>query len=92
MLQLLATADDARKVTCLPLLGRLGGAQARQIIESYLDAQDNNASEAAVRALCNWPNAEVADRLLAIATNSGDKRYCRWALRAYVRVISLPER
>jgi HEAT repeat protein len=87
---LLSAADDARKVICLPLLGRLGGAQARRTIESYLESQDNNASEAAVRALCNWPNAEVADRLLALATNAGDKRYCRSALRAYVRVISLP--
>ena len=72
--------------------GTPGRCPARQTIESYLEAQDNNASEAAVRALCNWPNAEVADRLLAIATNSGDKRYCRWALRALTCRNQPPER
>ncbi len=90
VLQLLADADDARKVLCLPLLGRLGGDRARRTIEPYLEARDRNVREAAVRAICNWPNAEVADQLLALATSAGDKRYARWALRAYVRVVSLP--
>jgi len=90
VLQLLADADEGRKIMCLPLLGRLGGESARKIVESYLVAPDAAARESAVRALCNWPNAEVADQLLALATGAGDKRFARWALRAYVRVVSLP--
>jgi HEAT repeat protein len=90
VLKTLADAEEARKVMCLPLLGRLGGAQARALIGTYLAAKDKGARESAVRALCNWPNAEVADQLLTLATGAGDKRHARWALRAYVRVISLP--
>lgn len=90
VLQAWDSADDAHKLLSLPLLGRLGGARARQIIESHLDASDKNAQEAAVRALCNWPDAGVADQLLNVAGHARDKRHARWALRAFVRVITLP--
>jgi hypothetical protein len=40
--------------------------------------------------LCNWPNAEVADRLLELATRSNRQEFRVWALRAYIRVATLP--
>lgn len=73
----------------LPVLGRLGGSAALRIIESNLVSRDDKVRAAAIRALCNWPNAEVADRLLRIAKSSEDKTFHRWALRAYVRVVTL---
>lgn len=73
----------------LPLLGRLGGAEARRRIDAGLAHADPAVREAAVRALCNWPDAAVADRLLAIARDDENRTYRRWALRAFVRVVSL---
>lgn len=79
-------AADAPKY--LPLLGRLGGAQAMAMIEPALTSTNAEVRDAAVRALCNWPNGDVADRLLKFASGE-NKEYRRMALRAYVRVISL---
>ena len=73
----------------LPVLGRLGGSKALERIEASLDGPDPAVQEAAVRALCNWPNAEVADRLLDLAKNSKNRAFRLWALRAYIRVVSL---
>ncbi|MFW6170758.1 MAG: HEAT repeat domain-containing protein [Planctomycetota bacterium] len=73
----------------LPLLGRLGGGAALDIIQSGLESSDSEVRGAAVRGLCNWPNAEVADQLLEIAETSQEKPFHRWALRAYVRVVTL---
>lgn len=80
-------ASEAPKY--LPLLGRLGGAKALAMIEKSMAGNDPAVQEAAVRALANWPNAEVADKLLALATDSKNSEYRRWALRAYIRVVTL---
>jgi HEAT repeat protein len=86
---LAALAGSADTVRYLPLLGRLGGAKARKQIEAALASPDPSIQEAAVAALCNWPNADVADRLLALATQGPNEASQRRALRAYVRVVTL---
>jgi hypothetical protein len=82
-----AKATDAPEY--LPLLGRLGGARALSRIRAGLADPRPEVQEAAVRGLCNWPTAEVADPLLALARDSDNANFRRWALRAYVRVVSL---
>ncbi len=72
----------------LPLLGRLGGATALEMIDSSLGSENPEVREAAVRALCNWPSAEVASRLWTIAGGDNQK-FRSWALQAYVRVVTL---
>ncbi len=89
VLESLARVDRSKAPQYLPLLGRLGGRKALAAIQASLDGTDPAAREAAIRALCNWPNAEVADRLLDLAENSDSRTYRRWALRAYIRVITL---
>ena len=84
-----AILGPPREIATLPLLGRLGGPSAWQVIDKSLSA-DGEEKEAAVRGLCNWPDASVSDRLMSIITQDEDKRFQRWALRAYVRVVSLP--
>jgi hypothetical protein len=82
--------DLTRSALHLPLLGRLGGPQALKIIETALRSDDAQVREAAVRGICNWPDASVADRLLALAADSDERGHRQRALRAYVRVITLP--
>jgi HEAT repeat protein len=90
VLAALARVDPSQTPKYLPLLGRLGGAKALERIRLSLRSTDPNVRKAAVRALCNWPNAEVADQLLDLATHVEQKAPRRWALRAYIRVVTLP--
>ncbi len=76
-------------IQCLPLLGRLGGPNALQRIQKGLASEDSAVREAATRALCNWPNAGVAEQLLELAKTSESPTHRRWALRAYIRVLTL---
>ena len=82
--------DESQLLTALPLLGRLGGDRSRERIETLLLSPQSEVRDAAVRALCNWPTAEVADRLMQLASESADRRHRRWGLRAFVRVVTLP--
>ena len=86
----LARADQSEMPKYLPLLGRIGGPKCLEIVQSALKNADPAVQEAAVRALCNWPNADVADKLLELATTSENKMFRLWALRAYIRVVTLP--
>lgn len=85
----LAGVDKSESPKYLPLLGRLGGVKAHTMIRPVLSSTDPNVKEAAVRALCNWPNAHVADELLDLATHSENGGFRRSALRAYIRVVTL---
>ncbi len=90
VLKALSGVDLARSSLHLPLLGRLGGPQSLKIIDAALASDDAAVREAAVRGLCNWPDASVAERLIALAGDSKNTAYQQRALRAYVRVITLP--
>jgi HEAT repeat protein len=85
----LAAVDKSEAPKYLPVLGRLGGEASMKKIEAALGSSDPAIREAAVRALCNWPDAEVADKLLRVATDSDNRGHRRMALRAYIRVVSL---
>ncbi len=82
------------QLAVLPLLGRLGDPQALATIEKYMSSGNDTEREAAVRSLCNWPDASVAGRLMTVVRqgDGNDQRFRRWALRAYVRVVSLPSK
>jgi HEAT repeat protein len=89
-------ATDRRGVAAeltLPLIGRLGGSAALTTIESGLTSPDPLVREAAFEGLCNWPDAAVAERVLAIAREclpqAERQATGRLALRAYVRMTSL---
>ena len=74
----------------LGVLGRLGGTEARQAVRAALKAPDAAVREAALRALCNWADASVADDLLALAGSADKPAHRILALRGYARVLALP--
>jgi HEAT repeat protein len=90
VLKALSSVDLTHSALHLPLLGRLGGPQALKIIDAALRSDDAPVREAAVQGICNWPDASVADRLFALAADTGNRASQQRALRAYVRVITLP--
>lgn len=87
-----AKMNNQNGVQIFMLLGRIGGDAALAPIEQALNSKDANMSALAVRALCNWPNAVVWEKLLVAAQNAKYPEQLRiQALRSFIRVVSLPD-
>ena len=86
VLALYASADDTDRNGLLPVLGRIGCAQGLAAVREALASSDAQRYDAGVRALCNWPDATVADELLKIAETGREARQRIDALRASARV------
>jgi HEAT repeat protein len=80
---------DEQKTIVLPALGRVGGPKALKVVEEAIGSNNIQRRDAGVRALCNWPDASVADRLLELARTSDNANYRLWATRALPRVAVL---
>jgi len=80
----------AFRAAVLPLLGRLGTDAVYARIAPLLTSPTPELSAAAVRAISNWPTAQHADALWQLATKSESKAHRHQALRAYIRVVTLP--
>lgn len=74
----------------LPLLGRIGDEAAWTIIDENL--KNDSLRDVAVRALCNLPNARQAKKMLGVVDGSDVTEEQKiQALRAFIRVVSLPD-
>ncbi len=84
--------DANNSATLLPLLGRIGGNEALKKVKALLSQKENQElALLAIRALCNWPDATVADDLMSLACNKDVPEGIRiQTLRGFVRVITLP--
>jgi HEAT repeat protein len=90
IINMLRESGLAERVALLPLLGRIGGSDARREIQHALNSGDAEWYEAGVRAICNWPDATVAEPLLELSEKADSATHRLWALRAFIRVIALP--
>jgi len=90
VLAVVANAGQSQQAAVLPMLGRIGAPKALELIRAALASKHAELYEAGVRAICNWPDATVADQLLKLAQGAAQPNHRIWALRAFVRVISLP--
>ena len=73
-------------------LGRIGGDAAKETLNKAVASQEADVRDAAIKALCNWPNAQAAENLYDLSQNDSlDKGQKIAALRAYIRVVSLPD-
>ncbi len=73
-------------------LGRIGGDAAKDTLNKAVAGSDAELRDAAIKALCNWPNAQGAENLYELSQkDSLDKGQKIAALRAYIRVVSLPD-
>lgn len=83
-------SEPDRKIL-LSTLGRVGGPAALEVVEDLIRDTDPQRHEVGLRALCNWPDASVAFRLLELARTDEDPKHRRTALRALIRVAPLPD-
>ncbi len=84
-----AQAQGAPKLSILALLRTAGGAKALAVVREASGAGDAALRETALRALCDWPTAEVLPDLEKLARTSTDDKFKILALRGYLRLIPL---
>lgn len=93
-LPLLAAIDRLNasdRTALLPTLGRVGGTAALTIIEGAIGSPDTALHETGIRALCNWPDASIAPRLIELVKTDQHPEHGTLALRALIRVAPLPD-
>ncbi len=92
VLALYNAAPPAERLAILPVLGRLGGNQVFEVIKTALASNDPETYQVAVDAISNWPDSDetVETELLTLAQKAEKKSDRAAAMRAYIRVISMP--
>jgi hypothetical protein len=82
----LTNATPEYRAYLLELLGQMGGSAALKAVVASANSSDAATKDAATRVLGDWPNAEAASALLAIAKNDREAKYQIRALRGYLRI------
>ena len=85
-----AITDGTNKTDLLPLLGRLGGAEALQLLRTSLSTGDSALNEAALAGLCNWPDAAASDVIIAQIVDAKTPESRAKLMRALIRINTLP--
>lgn len=89
LLRAINELEQADRTKMMTLLGRVGGAAAYVVLNTAIASPVPSQHEQGLRALCNWPNASVAPRLLELAENDAHDPHRISALRAFIRVSAL---
>ena len=83
-------ADNATKSSLLDVLPKLGGAKALAVVRGYLGDASDEVKLAAIRALSSWRDpAPMADLLKVAKTDPSETNHIL-AMRAYVKMLSMP--
>lgn len=85
-------ASPADQLLLLSTVGRVGGKAALKVVEAAIADKNAKKADAGVRALCNWPDASVTPQLLELAEKAPQASQKTLALRAAIRVASLPDK
>ena len=91
LLAAMGTLNESDRTAILPTLGRVGGPAALKVIEAAIGDSDPELHDAGLRALCNWPDASIAARLTELAQQDEHPEHRTKALRALIRIASLPD-
>ena len=83
---------EAERRTMYSTLGRVGGPAVLKILEAAIAGSDAKLHEIGLRALCNWPDASIAARLLELAAADEHPAHRIAALRAVIRVAPLRDK
>lgn len=78
----------AAKASFLRVLGRLGDVHAIATIRQMHASPDKTISDAAFRAMADWPGQDFIDLMRETATGSSDETHKVLAFRAYIRMLS----
>lgn len=91
ILDALASYSETERLHLLPTLGRVGGGAALRQVEAALKSSDTASHSAGIMAISHWPDASVADTLIALAKSDQHDNHRAIALRALIRVAPLAD-
>ncbi len=91
VLAALKTAADDAKASLLGLLAIPATPEALEAVSAAVASENNDVSNAAIRALAEWPTAAPAEQLYKIASSSPNQTQKILALRAYIRLAPLTQ-
>ncbi len=89
VLAALKTASDAARASLLILLSTPATSDALDAVSSAVASSNSEVSDAAIRALGEWPNPAPVEQLYQIATESDNEIHKILALRGYIRLAPL---
>ncbi|MHC4112936.1 MAG: HEAT repeat domain-containing protein, partial [Planctomycetota bacterium] len=85
----LKKASDEAKPVLLSLLTRCATSNALDAVRACIKSSDDTVSDAAIRALGQWPDAAPVEELYQIASSSSNPVHKVLALRSYIRMAEL---
>jgi HEAT repeat protein len=91
LLSAMEKLSEADQIALLPALGRVGGPAALEEVDAAIASADAARHAGGVRALCNWPDASVAPRIIILAQNDKHDEHRAMSLAALIRVAPLPD-
>ncbi len=89
VLAALPAASQEKKAELLRIAGNLGGPKVLAVVHDAMTSADTNVSDAAVRALVEWPDDSAADDILKVAREGKNRTHRILALRSYIRLAGL---
>jgi len=91
LLDAIRPLNESDQQAMLPTVGRVGGQDALQAVEAAIAAEDSELHGSGIRALCNWPEATIAPRLIELVKTEDHPAHRTAALRALIRVAPLSD-
>jgi len=85
----LKKADGESAAALLKTVAYFGGADALPAVVERVDSRNATVSEAALRALTNWPDAAACGSLLKIISDTKNSKHRILAMRGYLRLAPL---
>jgi HEAT repeat protein len=85
----LKKAPDEAKPVLLSLLTRPATSKALDAVRVSVQSSSDKVSDAAIRALGQWPDAAPAEELYKITSSSSNQVHKVLALRSYIRMAEL---
>ncbi|MDP7287586.1 MAG: enolase C-terminal domain-like protein, partial [Phycisphaerae bacterium] len=85
----LKNANGEPAAALLKTVAYFGGSEALPAVLQRVDSKDTIVSEAAIRSLTNWPDAEACGPLLKIISDTKNAKHRILAMRGYFRLAPL---
>jgi HEAT repeat protein len=91
LLKVTDAMSPSDQTALLSALGRVGGPSARKVVDAALVSSEGKRHDAAVAALCNWPDGSVSPRIVELIQATSDAGQRKILVDALIRVAPLPD-
>lgn len=82
-----STEDVEVRISMLRVLGKIGDTHAVSLLNKERASSDSKISNAAFRAMADWPGSDFIEEMRMAANSSPDTKMKILAFRAYIRIL-----